>query len=130
MATMCVALLRMAVAFRVNTRMLRTSRWEAITDALTGLGNRRRLMDDLEASMDSVERHGRELGIRAYERYPKLKSHFHSTPIQIAAESGLLALAAWIWLMAACFSAPLALPSLISNTIGKFGRGLLVAEVE
>src|SRR5207237_7355089 len=59
--------------------------------------------------MDSVERHGRELGIRAYERYPKLKSHFHSTPIQIAAESGLLALAAWIWLMASCFAAPLQL---------------------
>src|SRR5438477_11672693 len=68
----------------------------ALQPPLTGIG------------MDSVERHGRELGIRAYERYPKLKSHFHSTPVQIAAESGVLALAAWIWLMAACFAAPLA----------------------
>src|SRR5438552_1656241 len=69
----------------------------ALQHPLTGIG------------MDSVERHGRELSIRAYERYPNLKSHFHSTPIQIAAERGLLALAAWIWLMAACFAAPLAL---------------------
>ena len=69
----------------------------ALQHPLTGIG------------MDSVERHGRELGIRAYERYPKLKSHFHSTPVQIAAESGVLALAAWIWLMTACFAAPLAL---------------------
>jgi len=51
--------------------------------------------------MDTAETHGEELGIRAYKKYPKLKSHFHSSPIQIAAECGLLALAAWIWLMAA-----------------------------
>jgi len=82
----------------------------ALQHPLTGIG------------MDSVERHGRELGIRAYERYPKLKSHFHSTPVQIAAESGVLALAAWIWLMTACFAAPLALLRTDSQP-GVFVRG-------
>lgn len=51
--------------------------------------------------MDTVERRGRELHIAAYEKYPNLKSHFHSTYIQIAAECGLPALGAWLWLMAA-----------------------------
>ena len=51
--------------------------------------------------MDTVEQRGRELHIAAYEKYPNLKSHFHSTYVQIAAECGLLALAAWLWLMAA-----------------------------
>ena len=53
--------------------------------------------------MDTVEKHGGEFGIRAYQRYPNLKSHFHSTPIQIAAECGWLALAAWCWAMIVCF---------------------------
>jgi O-antigen ligase len=53
--------------------------------------------------MDTVERRGRELHIAAYEKYPNLKSHFHSTYVQIAAECGLPALAAWLWLMAAIF---------------------------
>lgn len=53
----------------------------------------------LGIGMDTVERRGRELHISAYEKYPSLKSHFHSTYIQIAAECGLLALGAWLWLM-------------------------------
>jgi hypothetical protein len=48
--------------------------------------------------MDTIKADWRELGIRAYARFP-IKSHFHSTPIQLAAERGLLTLAAWIWLM-------------------------------
>jgi len=47
--------LRMAVAFRAHAAMLESSRHEAVTDALTGLGNRRRLMHDLEASMEAEE---------------------------------------------------------------------------
>jgi diguanylate cyclase (GGDEF)-like protein/putative nucleotidyltransferase with HDIG domain len=39
---------RMALAFRDNARMLAHSRDEAETDELTGLGNRRRLLRDLE----------------------------------------------------------------------------------
>ena len=52
----------------------------------------------LGVGMDSIKVRWREFGIRAYERYP-LRGHFHSTPIQIAAERGLLTLAAWIWVI-------------------------------
>jgi O-antigen ligase len=48
--------------------------------------------------MDTIKAEWNQLGIRAYQRFP-LRSHFHSTPIQLAAERGLLTLAAWIWLM-------------------------------
>jgi hypothetical protein len=52
--------------------------------------------------MDSIKNHWQELDLQAYKRFP-LQSHFHSTPIQIAVERGLLALAAWVWLLAAYF---------------------------
>jgi O-Antigen ligase len=38
--------------------------------------------------------------LEAYRRF-ELKSHFHSTPIQLAVECGLPTLAAWLWLMGA-----------------------------
>jgi two-component system cell cycle response regulator len=50
-ATLVVAVVRMGLAFVVNARMLARSRCEAVTDALTGLSNRRALMDDLERAM-------------------------------------------------------------------------------
>jgi diguanylate cyclase (GGDEF)-like protein len=52
-ATLVVAVVRMGLAFVVNARMLARSRREAVTDALTGLSNRRALMDDLERAMGS-----------------------------------------------------------------------------
>jgi diguanylate cyclase (GGDEF)-like protein len=54
-ATLVSAVARMGAAFRANVRMLRASRREAVTDALTGLGNRRRLMEDLDGAMHSGE---------------------------------------------------------------------------
>ena len=39
---------RLAITVGANLRMIRRSREEALTDALTGLGNRRRLLQDLE----------------------------------------------------------------------------------
>jgi two-component system cell cycle response regulator len=49
--TLGAVIARMAVALADHVRLLATSRIEALTDALTGLGNRRRLMLDLEASV-------------------------------------------------------------------------------
>ena len=46
-----LAVVRMALVFRENVGILANSREEALTDTLTGLGNRRRLMDDLAASL-------------------------------------------------------------------------------
>jgi len=43
-----VVLARMALAFVENMKLLAASRREARTDPLTGLGNRRRLLDDLD----------------------------------------------------------------------------------
>jgi two-component system, cell cycle response regulator len=43
---------RMAFTFRENLGLLAATRVEARTDALTGIGNRRKLMTDLEAQID------------------------------------------------------------------------------
>jgi O-antigen ligase len=50
--------------------------------------------------LDSVFVKGQEWGLEAYKRYP-LVSHFHSTYIQLAVDTGLPGFAIWIWLMAA-----------------------------
>jgi two-component system, cell cycle response regulator len=47
-AAIIAVIARMAMTFAENMRMLASSRHEARTDALTGLGNRRRLLDDLD----------------------------------------------------------------------------------
>jgi hypothetical protein len=50
--------------------------------------------------MDSIYRHWQEWDIKAYQRYPHLKSHFHSAYVQIAVEAGLPALVTWVWILA------------------------------
>ena len=56
MALACAALLavivRMVATFRENLQILDVVRRESVTDALTGLGNRRRLLSDLESRLD------------------------------------------------------------------------------
>jgi two-component system cell cycle response regulator len=51
-ATLVAVLWRTALTFRENLRMLEYSRREAMTDALTGLGNRRKLMIDLMSEIE------------------------------------------------------------------------------
>ncbi len=46
--TLLAVIARLAVSFQENHRMLADSRRDALTDALTGLGNRRRLLLDLD----------------------------------------------------------------------------------
>ena len=48
--------------------------------------------------LDSVFVKGYDWGLEAYRRYP-LVSHFHSTYIQLAVDTGLPGLAIWLWLM-------------------------------
>jgi diguanylate cyclase (GGDEF)-like protein len=52
-ATLVLVVVRLAVTFRENSRLFALTREEATTDALTGLGNRRQLVTDLERRLHS-----------------------------------------------------------------------------
>ena len=52
--TIVVVLARASLTFGENTRLLDRSRTESLTDALTGIGNRRKLISDLEAHLDGA----------------------------------------------------------------------------
>jgi diguanylate cyclase (GGDEF)-like protein/putative nucleotidyltransferase with HDIG domain len=54
-ATLVLILGRLYLTARENSRMLAVSEREAMTDALTGLGNRRRLMADLAAQIEGLD---------------------------------------------------------------------------
>src|SRR4051794_23236042 len=54
--TLLAVIVRTAMTFGENLRMLQTSRLEAMTDSLTGLGNRRSLVRDLSAALDGITR--------------------------------------------------------------------------
>jgi O-antigen ligase len=56
----------------------------------------------LGIGMGSMKKHWQEWRIKAYQKFP-LRSHFHSSPLQIAVERGLLTLAAWLWLLVGYF---------------------------
>jgi diguanylate cyclase (GGDEF)-like protein/putative nucleotidyltransferase with HDIG domain len=79
LATLCLlaVLARLAITFGENMRMLGASRHEARTDALTGLGNRRKLMDDLTDVLASDDA-GHLLGLfdlNGFKRYNDTYGH-------------------------------------------------------
>jgi GGDEF domain-containing protein len=53
-STIVLVLARTALTFRENTQLLEDSRREAMTDSLTGLANRRKLLLDLQAELDHM----------------------------------------------------------------------------
>ncbi len=53
--TIVLVLARTALTFRENNTLLERSREESLTDALTGLGNRRRLISDLDAYLAGAQ---------------------------------------------------------------------------
>jgi diguanylate cyclase (GGDEF)-like protein len=53
-AALAVAITRMTMVFRQNINMIGSTHQEAMTDALTGLGNRRRLMRELEDACEKA----------------------------------------------------------------------------
>jgi diguanylate cyclase (GGDEF)-like protein len=60
-ATIVLVLARTALSFWENAQLLDASRHEALTDSLTGLANRRKLLTDLEAEIEA-----------AHEREPRM----------------------------------------------------------
>jgi two-component system, cell cycle response regulator len=62
-ATIVLVLARTALSFRENAQLLEASRHEALTDALTGLANRRKLLLDLEAQLEGGNREPRLLAL-------------------------------------------------------------------
>ena len=56
LATLLVALLRVSLAFRRSRRMHEHSRSQAITDPLTGLGNRRIMVEDLDEAIATANK--------------------------------------------------------------------------
>ena len=54
-ASLAAVIVRAGLSFREKLQLLSTSREEALTDSLTGLGNRRRFMLDLEHDLEGAD---------------------------------------------------------------------------
>jgi two-component system, cell cycle response regulator len=65
-ASLLAVLVRLALAFRENAEVIEKTRIESLTDPLTGLGNRRRLVDDLTREL-LVQRVTRSLALLIFD---------------------------------------------------------------
>jgi two-component system cell cycle response regulator len=78
-AAIALAVARMALSFLDNQRMLRRARSDALTDTLTGLANRRALMETLAAELDPGTRPRRQvlalLDLDGFKRYNDAFGH-------------------------------------------------------
>ena len=64
-ATIAAVIVRAVLTFRERVELLASSREEALTDSLTGLGNRRRFVADLESRLSSGRGSGRARRLRS-----------------------------------------------------------------
>ena len=78
-ASLVLGSVRAVLTFMENIRMLRDSDEDALTDGLSGLGNRRRLMRDLDLAVaDADERHPQTLvffDLNGFKRYNDTFGH-------------------------------------------------------
>ena len=66
-ACLVAVLMRLLITFEQNTRMLRVTETRAVTDALTGLANRRHFHERLQAEVARAEREGRALSLILFD---------------------------------------------------------------
>src|SRR5579875_3218338 len=78
-AALVVGIVRAILTFMENVRMLRQHAEDAVTDGLTGLGNRRKLISDLDAAVSAADaRHPRTLvffDLNGFKRYNDTLGH-------------------------------------------------------
>jgi len=79
LATLVGVVFRTGFTFRDNQRILERSRLQAVTDELTGLGNRRRLLADLEAELTEPGAGGCQVlmlfDLDGFKRYNDVHGH-------------------------------------------------------
>ncbi|HEX8959112.1 MAG TPA: GGDEF domain-containing protein [Solirubrobacterales bacterium] len=78
-ASLLAVLARLAATFRLNTRILASSRQEAMTDALTGLPNRRSLMADLSRAVGAPPDEARLLALFDLDGFKSYNDSFGHT---------------------------------------------------
>jgi diguanylate cyclase (GGDEF)-like protein len=78
-ASLLAVLVRLATTFGLNMRMLASTRRDATTDLLTGLGNRRSLLADLENALGSPAREAKLLALFDLDGFKSYNDSFGHT---------------------------------------------------
>jgi diguanylate cyclase (GGDEF)-like protein len=66
-ATLIAVIVRMGISFRENTCLMAALHDDAVTDSLTELGNRRKLIDDLESALELAPSEGNAYVFALYD---------------------------------------------------------------